>query len=90
MRRSTILWLLVGLLAVAGVAAAHLYLAGGSGEPSTELTTPPVSGEEVGEVAFVLDASRSVAAFEIDEVLRGEPKRVLGTRAIVTGPSGAR
>ena len=90
MRRSTILWLLVGLLAAAGVAAAYLYFAGGSGEPSTELTTPPVSRrQEVPEKwTFVLDAvsiDPSQRAFEIDEVLRGEPKSVLGTTSEIAG-----
>jgi polyisoprenoid-binding protein YceI len=35
--------------------------------------------------AFVIDASRSTAAFEIDEVLRGEPKTVVGTTSEVAG-----
>jgi len=85
MRRSIILWVLVGLVALAGVAAAYLYFAGGSGKPSTELTTPTVAREEADALAFVIDPARSIAAFEIDEVLRGEPKRVLGTTSEIAG-----
>lgn len=85
MRRSIILWVLVGLVALAGVAAAYLYFAGGSGEPSTELTTPTVAREEADAEAFVIDPARSIAAFEIDEVLRGASKRVLGTTSEIAG-----
>jgi polyisoprenoid-binding protein YceI len=36
-------------------------------------------------VAFVIDPTRSSAAFEIDEVLRGEPQRMVGTTSEVAG-----
>jgi len=36
-------------------------------------------------MAFVIDPTRSSAAFEIDEVLRGEPQRVVGTTSEVAG-----
>jgi polyisoprenoid-binding protein YceI len=36
-------------------------------------------------VAFVIDPTRSSAAFEVDEVLRGEPQRVVGTTSEVAG-----
>jgi polyisoprenoid-binding protein YceI len=80
----------------------------GSGEPSTELTTPTIAAEPtttvggdtattapatdstIGDVsgkrvAFVVDSAQSSAAFEIDEVLRGEPKRVVGTTSEIAG-----
>ena len=40
-RRSWILWPAAILLALAGAAAAWVWFAGGSGEPSADLTTPP-------------------------------------------------
>lgn len=102
MRRSTIGWALAAVLAIGGGALAYLYLAGGSGEPSTELTTPAIAAEgtttsDANEPsstastetpvaqAFVIDATQSTAAFEIDEVLRGTPKRVVGTTSEVAG-----
>lgn len=43
MSRSVIAWIVAGVLAVGGAAFAYVfYFAGGSGEPSTELTTPDV------------------------------------------------
>lgn len=108
MRRSTIIWILALALALGGGALGYLYFAGGSGEPSTELTTPTiaatpttvasestestgtepaVTGPTVagGVESFVIDPARSVASFEIDEELRGSPKRVVGTTAEVAG-----
>jgi len=99
MRRSIILWVLGGIIVLVAAAAAYLYFAGGSGEPSTELTTPTIaagqgttigtgssaSTDGGGAVAFVIDPARSIASFEIDEVLRGEPERVLGTTSELAG-----
>ena len=78
-------WVLGGVVVLAVAAVAYLYFAGGSGEPSTELTTPTLAATEDGMVAFVIDPTRSSAAFEIDEVLRGEPQRVIGTTSEVAG-----
>ena len=105
--RRAIAWTLGGLLLAAALLIGWLYFAGGSGEPSTELTTPTLAGEDTappadapetsathdptttadtGEaVAFVIDPAQSVAAFEIDEILRGAPNRVLGTTQEVAG-----
>ncbi len=45
MNRSVIAWLVAGVLVIGGGAFAYLFwFAGGSGEPSTELTTPELSG----------------------------------------------
>lgn len=110
MRRSTLGWITAVVLAVGGgVLVWFLFLAGGSGEPSTDLTTPeiaasttptPDSGatapseasgsttttaETSQEVAYVIDPSQSVASFQLDEVLRGEPKTVVGTTDQVAG-----
>lgn len=44
MKRSTIGWIFAAVLAVGGAAFAYLFwFAGGSGEPSTELTTPELA-----------------------------------------------
>lgn len=78
---------------------AWVWLAGGSGEPSTELTTPEIGGAPTttaaGEsettepasrtVTFVIDNAQSIARFGIDEELRGEPKRVVGETDQVAG-----
>jgi len=80
---------------------AWLYFAGGSGEPSTELTTPRLAAEtsitasgstapieetvQSNEQTYVIDPAQSVASFEIDEVLRGSPQTVLGTTSELAG-----
>ena len=103
MKRS-ILWIIAAVVLIGGGILAYLYFAGGSGEPSTELTTPTIPQEaststsasgDPGEpststvagaaAAFVIDPTQSTATFEIDEVLRGEPKRVVGTTSEVAG-----
>jgi polyisoprenoid-binding protein YceI len=99
-------WILWSLLAIAGVVAAGLawlWFAGGSGEPSTDLTTPPLVGGSTtttfsdgtptsgatdpadGAVAFVIDQGRSTATYEVDEILRGNPNRVVGVTSQVAG-----
>jgi polyisoprenoid-binding protein YceI len=106
--RRTIAWILGGVLVAGAALIGWLYFAGGSGEPSTELTTPTLAGEETAPpadapetsasdgssttsgasgqtVAFVIDPTQSAAAFEIDEILRGEPNRVVGTTSEVAG-----
>ena len=109
MRRSLFGWIIASALAVGGAAFAWLWFAGGSGEPSTELTTPTIASEaettsttsaqsttsEDGStstsvsgsepVAFVIDPEQTTASFEIDEELRGSPKRVVGTTSEVAG-----
>jgi polyisoprenoid-binding protein YceI len=85
MRRPIVGWVLGGVVVLAVAAVAYLYFAGGSGEPSTELTTPTLASTEARKVAFVIDPTRSSAAFEIDEVLRGEPQRVVGSTSEVAG-----
>jgi polyisoprenoid-binding protein YceI len=109
MKRSVIFWILGGVVLVVAGAFAYLWFAGGSGEPSTDLTTPTIAGAttttgnpsndsttpgstvpgstvaSAGTTAFVIDATQSVASFEIDEILRGEPNRVVGTTSEVAG-----
>ena len=85
-------WIVAGLLAVGGAALAWVYLAGGSGEPSTELTTPTIAGETTttggsgaSGAGFVIDPTQSIAVFEIDEELSGSPNHVVGTTNVVAG-----
>ena len=84
-------WIAAFALVVGGSALAWLFwFAGGSGEPSTELTTPTLAGgpttESVGtSKTYVIDATLSVASFEIGEVLRGSPNRVVGETNQVAG-----
>ncbi len=44
MNRSVLGWVVLFVLAIGGSAVAWVWLAGGSGEPSTELTTPTIAG----------------------------------------------
>jgi polyisoprenoid-binding protein YceI len=96
--RRAILWVLASILVIGVGAVAYLYLAGGSGEPSTELTTPGLATDTTtaetaatetsppeAPAAFVIDAAQSTATFEIDEVLRGSPARVVGTTSELAG-----
>jgi polyisoprenoid-binding protein YceI len=87
-----VLWVLgiIALLAIGGVV--YLYFAGGSGEPSAELTTPTIAGDTdsststaEGVTPFVIDPTRSTSSFEIDEVLRGSPNHVVGITSEVAG-----
>jgi polyisoprenoid-binding protein YceI len=102
--RKVIVWVFGAIAVAALVTMGYLYFAGGSGEPSTALTTPTIAADptttvegdaqttgsttgeaEAGAVAFVIDPAQSTAAFEIDEVLRGEPKRVVGRTSEIAG-----
>ncbi|MFV1962689.1 MAG: YceI family protein [Acidimicrobiia bacterium] len=90
MNRSIIGWIVAFVLAIAGSALAWVWYAGGSGEPSTALTTPTIvavpTAETVGTVkTYVIDSSQSFAGFEIDEILRGSPNRVFGETDQVAG-----
>lgn len=100
--RRIVLWALAGILLFGGGLVAWFYLSSGSGEPTTDLTTPTIPGDPVttvggtadptgttlataGGTSFVIDPANSIASFEIDEVLRGEPKHVIGTTSELVG-----
>lgn len=108
MKRSLVGWVAAVVLAGGGAAFAYVFwFAGGSGEPSTELTTPELSDTSTWPTAsddsstttsptettmdgataksFVIDQAQSTARFEIDEVLNGNPKHVVGTTDQVVG-----
>ena len=85
MKRSVVGWIFAFVLAIGGAAFAWLWFAGGSGEPSTELTTPSIA-DAAGSQSFVITAGAgSIASFEIDEELRGSPQTVVGTTNEVAG-----
>ena len=85
MKRSVIGWIVISVLAIGGAAFAWLWFAGGSGEPSTELTTPTIA-DAAGAQSFVISpGGESVASFEIEEELRGSPNTVIGTTSEVAG-----
>jgi polyisoprenoid-binding protein YceI len=87
-------FLLIAVVAVAG-GLAYIYFSGGSGEPSTDLTTPELNttasteGETETTVeavaAFVIVPEESLASFQLGEVLFGESKTVVGTTSEVAG-----
>lgn len=108
MNRSVVGWAIAAVLAVGGAAFAYVFwFAGGSGEPSTELTTPELAATttttsdqsedsqtpttvadtsaETSAVSFVIAQDQSTARFEIDEVLNGSPKHVVGETDQVVG-----
>ena len=101
MRRSLWVWTGLFVLALGGSAYAWFWFSGGSGEPSTELTTPTIAGDttttgvsggetstsegESAGLAFVIRPEESEARFTLDEVLRGEPQTVVGATSEVAG-----
>lgn len=91
MRKPILGVILVVLLAGLG-GVAYLWFAGGSGEPSTGLTAPPIAadtdppdsagdGAQPGELVI----TEATATFEVDELLRGEPNHIVGTTSEVAG-----
>lgn len=83
MRKLLIVLGVVGLIAVGAVG--YLWLSGGSGQPSTDLTTPATAVSAAEGTVYVISPEESVASFSIDEVLRGEPQTVIGTTSEVAG-----
>ncbi len=83
--KKVIAWSAAAVVAVALGGVGYVYFAGGSGEPSTEITTPAIPEGSDGSVSFIIDTSRSTAVFLIDEVIRGEPNTVEGTTSEIGG-----
>jgi polyisoprenoid-binding protein YceI len=105
--RRIVIGLVVGLALVGGGAFAYVWFAGGSGEPTTDVTAPPLApapttappdgstdasapststtGATSSARAYVILEGESTARFELDEELRGSPKRVVGTTSEVAG-----
>lgn len=101
MKRRWVGWILSFVLAVLGAGVAWVFFAGGSGTPSTELTTPQIATTlggstssssqgaattEAGDAArYVIDASQSTASYAINEVLNGRPTTAVGSTQQVAG-----
>jgi len=85
MRRAVIGSIFAFALAIGGAAFAWLWFAGGSGEPSTELTTPAIVRADGLQSFVITPGGGSIASFVIDEELRGSPQRVVGTTGEVAG-----
>jgi polyisoprenoid-binding protein YceI len=99
MTRTGIAWAVAVVAAGVTGVAGWLFFAGGSGEPTTELTTPTIAsttttegpGEETSTTeaeseatAFVIDQEQSQVRFEVTEELRENPNQVEGfTNAVV-------
>lgn len=81
-----LVWLIgLAVLAVVGWLA-YIWFSGGSGEPSAEVTAASVAVEEgASQAVFAIDKTQSEVRFEIDEVLRGNDFRVVGTTSEVAG-----
>jgi polyisoprenoid-binding protein YceI len=76
MRRSIWVWIGLFVLAIAGSSFAYFWFSGGSGEPSTELTTPTIAGQTTttgsptttaGEETTTSAAESSSEAFVIQQ-----------------------
>ena len=114
-------WIGLALAATAVLvlgAAAYVWFSGGSGEPSTEVTAPPITSpattvpattattsvpvvttaapatteatepaetEGASAVLYRIDKAESSVSFEIDEILNGNPFRVVGVTTEVAG-----
>ena len=78
MNRSIVVWIAAGVLAVAGASFAYVFwFAGGSGEPTTELTTPGLPATTTAETGTAstegdtatteLETAPSTISFVIDQ-----------------------
>lgn len=101
---------IVGVVVLGVVAfAGYQFIAAGSGEPTTDVTAPPIAqatdapgdsvapsftpgGDAASTTAEVAETSSgelvlttATATFELDEVLQGSPKHVVGTTSEVAG-----
>lgn len=75
----------IALLIVAGLA--YIFISGGSGEASQEISAPTLAADEAsGEATtFTIVPEESEVRFSLDEVLNGSPFRVVGTTNQVAG-----
>ncbi len=90
---------LIAVAAIVGVAAfAYIYLSGGSGEASEAISAPTLVPDATTESSagddsasadnrrlFAIVPEESEVRFGLDEVLRGEPTRVIGRTDQIAG-----
>ena len=90
---------LIAVAAIVGVAAfAYIYLSGGSGEASEAISAPTLVPDATTEASaggdsasadnrrlFAIVPEESEVRFGLDEVLRGEPTRVIGRTDQIAG-----
>ncbi len=81
MRRVLIGFAVIGLVAIGG----YLWFTGTETEASAPITAPAVEPVDASARTFDIDAASSQARFVIDEVLRGEPKTVVGSTDQIAG-----
>ncbi|MGQ0848558.1 MAG: YceI family protein [Actinomycetota bacterium] len=90
--------LVIAVVLLGGAALAYIYFSGGSGEPSTELTTPPLPTTLPAETTaatttaaaeaggnYVLVPLESTASFTLGENLLGNSNTVVGLTNEVAG-----
>lgn len=78
--------ILIGTVLVAIVAmGGYIWFTGVETEASAPITAPGVAPVDAAARSFVIDGSSSEARFIIDEVLRGEPKTVVGSTDQIAG-----
>jgi polyisoprenoid-binding protein YceI len=77
---------LLSILVVIGIVGSgiYLYVTRPLSAPSTNMVATSTTAGE-GEVVFRIVPERSMAQFEIDEVLNNAPKHVVGTTSAVSG-----
>jgi polyisoprenoid-binding protein YceI len=78
--------ILMGLSAAAGVLG-YVYFVGGSGQASQPISAATLdpSTSTLTSTLFRISQDESEVSFEIDEVLMGQPKHVIGTTNQVAG-----
>lgn len=85
---SRIVKLIIGVVVAVALAVAggllYIYITGGSGEASAPLTVEEVNSDE-GALVFTIVPEESLVSFELDEVLMGQPKTVVGTTNQISG-----
>jgi polyisoprenoid-binding protein YceI len=83
------LLLFVAVLVLGALAVTGCGLLSEPAAPSSELEAAPVEVEEptssAGATVYTIDPASSEVRFELNEVLRGEPKTVVGTTDQVAG-----
>jgi polyisoprenoid-binding protein YceI len=78
-------WIVIGVVAVAVVLGGYLWFSGAKRTPSAPITAPTVTGAVASATTFQIDSTSSTASFTVSEVLRGQPKTVVGSTDQIAG-----